>query len=279
MIVSVNYTASRTQREQLPLIVSLLGKDHHQEHVRRPSGLRLYQCFVCTKGEGVFVVDGQEHHIRADEGFLLYPDVDHEYYAVSEDWKLDFLAFEGSLAADLLGVLGMPDSCAYHFFTHDYIIASIERMIQTYEQNDEYAYELSAACYDLLIHLPQMIEPLASLEAQTGSIMMTTVISYIEQNYQNFINLDDVARHCNYSKEYLCAVFKREMNQTLNTFLTGVRISKARVDLLQNPQKRVQDVAYDCGFNSASYFCKVFKRYEGMTPDQYRKLRGVHAFA
>ncbi|OZG52487.1 AraC family transcriptional regulator [Alloscardovia macacae] len=274
-MISVNYSTQAARISSLPLRVQLLGVAHQQEHVVRPSGLHVFQCFACRRGSGVFVVDGEEHNIREGEGFLIYPRVSHEYYATSGDWELDFFAFDGALAYGLLECLDMPESHAYHFFDQTYFRQSVEHMVRMHREKGEYAYALSAACYDLLVHLPHMIEPLTAVALSSENVLISSIIAYVEERYADYINLDDIARHCSYSKEYLCAVFKKEMNQTLNSFLTGVRVSKARVDLLQNPQKRIRDVAEDAGFRSASYFCKVFRQYESVSPDQYRKQRNA----
>ena len=53
-------------------------------------------------------------------------------------------------------------------------------------------------------------------------------------------------------------------------YLTRVRLEEAK-RLLRNPQYLIDEIAENTGYDDASYFTKVFKRYEGVTPTQYRK--------
>ena len=104
--------------------------------------------------------------------------------------------------------------------------------------------------------------------------MIQNIINYLEENYQGSVSLDDISCNVRLSKEYICALFKQAMHQTIMRYLIKIRISRARIYLLQYPEKRVLEIARMCGFESPSYFGKVFKNEVGVTPDQYRSMRG-----
>ena len=97
------------------------------------------------------------------------------------------------------------------------------------------------------------------------------MISYIEEHYAEDLSLDELAAHAGLSREYLCALFKQTMQQTLSHFILGIRISRARALLLTHPDMKILDVARACGFQSPSYFGKMFKRKIGVTPETFRK--------
>ena len=63
--------------------------------------------------------------------------------------------------------------------------------------------------------------------------------------------------------------FKREHGLTFREFLVRYRIDKAR-ESLKNPRIRVLDSAFVAGFKDPSYFARLFKRYVGVPPSQYR---------
>lgn len=255
----------------LPLQVVLIGINHDQERVYRPTGMSFFQWFSCRKGVGEFIVGGKKHIIREGEGFLIYPNFPHEYESLTEHWHLDFIGFQGSLSHILLEQLGMTTSGAYHFYAQTPFEESLHDMVHFYEKEQDYSIGLSTRCYELLLKLPQLTEPLVEQSDSNFSHAIHVVIQYIEQHFQDDINLDDIAKACNYSKTHLCTLFKNEMKQTINEFLISYRISKARINLLQNPTKKVYQVAKECGYLDTSYFCKVFKNYEGKTPEEYRK--------
>lgn len=68
-----------------------------------------------------------------------------------------------------------------------------------------------------------------------------------------------------------CAIFKKSMGQTIMHYLKTLRISRARIFLHQYPEKKTLEIAEMCGFQSPSYFGKVFKEEVGVTPEMYRK--------
>lgn len=95
------------------------------------------------------------------------------------------------------------------------------------------------------------------------------VIGYLEENYDKDISLLDVARFAGMTTSYLCRLFKKETNTTVNACLTRIRIEKSKGFL--KTDESIVDIAKRCGFSDQSYFTKVFRQTEGMTPLKYRK--------
>ena len=100
-------------------------------------------------------------------------------------------------------------------------------------------------------------------------------IEYLDNNYMNPISLDSLAENIQISKEYACALFKKEMKQTISHHLTDLRLSHAAIFLTQYPQKKVSEIGNMCGFDNSSYFCMVFKKMYGVTPAQYRSNTNI----
>ncbi len=84
------------------------------------------------------------------------------------------------------------------------------------------------------------------------------------------ISIDEMAEKIGYSKSYRCHLFKKELGQTIITYLNSLRISHAKFMLQHYPYQRINEIARDCGFDSPSYFTKKFKEKEGITPEEYR---------
>ncbi|GAA0725876.1 hypothetical protein GCM10008905_21890 [Clostridium malenominatum] len=83
-------------------------------------------------------------------------------------------------------------------------------------------------------------------------------------------NLAKAAKLCNYSPYYFGRLFKDLFGVSFNQHLTNYRIEKSK-ELLTQSQLSVEDIAFQLGFCSVSYFCTVFKRTMGLTPKQYVK--------
>ena len=95
------------------------------------------------------------------------------------------------------------------------------------------------------------------------------VCAYIETNYDKRIGLDEIASDCSYSKYHLSRLFKSVMNMTVIDYLTKTRMEKAK-ELLALTKDSVKIIAFRTGFSDPNYFSLTFRKYEGMSPLQYR---------
>ena len=90
------------------------------------------------------------------------------------------------------------------------------------------------------------------------------IYSYIDENYQQKIKVDEVAALCNLGKSAFCRYFKKTTGQTFIGFLNQYRISQAKRILLMG--KNVSEACYGCGFESLSYFNRTFKKVTNENP-------------
>ena len=271
MIITINNLDYRSTN--IPMMVLTLGFKHNQESINRIEGVSHFQWFFCEKGQGEVIIDEKKMIINEGQGFLIYPNTAHEYHALSDEWLLDFVGFNGDICLELLTSLDMTQSGAYHLSDTQIFSTSVLEMINTYKTSANFKIELSTYCYKLLLNLANAVRLIIGENQFGTNRTVNSIISFIEENYHQPINLDDIASSCGMTKEHICGVFKKNMNQTINHFLTNVRIIHARVELLQFPEKKIHQIADSCGFQDSSYFCKVFKKNVGYSPEQFRKVR------
>ena len=96
------------------------------------------------------------------------------------------------------------------------------------------------------------------------------VFSYIGDNLTEKLTVEEIAKHVYLSPTYLQSVFKENYGVPLAEYVRRQKLQKAR-ELLYNTQKRISDIAYDCGFEHESSFIRSFKREFGMTPGEARR--------
>ena len=121
----------------------------------------------------------------------------------------------------------------------------------------------------LLEHI--IYEPQASRENSLEYDRIKKILSYIEENYQNKITLNDIAGHIHLCESECTRLFKRHMNTTLFAFLQEYRIERS-LEFLQADQP-VSAVADKAGFSDPNYYSKVFAKIKGCSPREYRKHR------
>ena len=94
-------------------------------------------------------------------------------------------------------------------------------------------------------------------------------ISYIEIHYADELSLSILASNLHVTKNYLSAVFKKQLGKTVTEFIHEVRTDKA-IFLLNSTKLPINDISIVCGYDDSNYFCRVFKRRYKISPRQYR---------
>lgn len=97
------------------------------------------------------------------------------------------------------------------------------------------------------------------------------VSSYVKENYNQKMTLDEIAKEVGMSSAYLSSVFKREMGISISNFINKTRVEHSK-KMLKNTSMTLSFIASECCFETPSYFTKVFKDFVGVTPRQYRNM-------
>ncbi|KPE49276.1 AraC family transcriptional regulator [Chryseobacterium indologenes] len=100
-------------------------------------------------------------------------------------------------------------------------------------------------------------------------IRMGTIYDYIHENYDKKPNVNEIAAIVSLSTPAFCRYFKKQTNMTFTDFVNNYRINQAKIFLLKDYS--VTEVCFQVGFESLSYFNKLFKQHTGDTPSEFRK--------
>lgn len=95
--------------------------------------------------------------------------------------------------------------------------------------------------------------------------------TYIAENITNPITVTSVSEHVNLSAEYFTKLFKRETGQNIKEYILQSKISAAK-DMLDHSNMSISMIALELGYSNFSHFTQVFKKYEKVTPSEYRKM-------
>lgn len=273
VLYSIGYPKSNTH--VFPLLLSNLGIHHLQEPIQRPHGLPLYQWFYCVKGKGEIIIDHQKSILHPGDGALIYPETSYTEKGLTSDWTVHFFGFYGAACDEIMRSLNMNESGVYHFNDKSIFLNNIQKLHYMCQRDLPHLHaELSKECYNFLVDLSFYIERIHIVTPAEDHALTGKIISYLEDNYSHVLSLNDLSDYMQLSKEYLCTVFKSKMQTTIMKFLLDLRISHARIFLLQYPEKRVAEISQMCGFDSPSYFGMQFKKIVGVTPENFR--RGIH---
>ena len=135
------------------------------------------------------------------------------------------------------------------------------------EQN--YNYELCDELGKIIsFYITTQLEK-SDFTEQKENHIIKNVKSYLLQNLEYDIKLTDIAKLFHYNEVYLGRLFKTQTGESITKYLYNERIKLAKK--LLKEQKSIAEVSIKTGFNSISYFNRIFKKLVGITPSEYRK--------
>lgn len=238
-------------------------------HVSRRDNLTSFLFFVVAKGKGFLTYHGQRFPLNA--GDCVFLDCLEEYAHESskeEPWELNWVHFHGRQAALLYEhYQELGGNFLFHPGNLSLFLDTLEILYETQKN--------PSSNRDFLSHryLTDLIA-LAACEIGKDAPGSTTakiydIQNYLDSHFAEKISLEYLAEHFYISKFHLAREFKRITGSTPGNYLTARRISHAKTQL-RFTELPLDVIAGECGLSDTSYFIKVFKGAEGMTPGEYR---------
>lgn len=98
-----------------------------------------------------------------------------------------------------------------------------------------------------------------------------TIRQYVQRHYAKKLTLQDLGNQFNMNPCYVQKQFKRYVGQSPTEYQIYLRMTRAK-ELMRTTHKSISEIAYEVGVDNLGYFTRLFKKQEGLTPQQYRKL-------
>lgn len=139
----------------------------------------------------------------------------------------------------------------------------------------EFAIKIEAAqsldeCDELFAYMIKKYCRLVQKHSQKGySLLVQKVITCIDTDITADLTLKTQAKLLNVNPSYLSTLFKKETGVTLTDYVNRRRVDRAK-QLLKSSNAQIQNISQSCGIYDVNYFTKIFKKYEGVTPKEYR---------
>ncbi len=112
-------------------------------------------------------------------------------------------------------------------------------------------------------------KPFENLYNNKEQLRLKVVYKFIEENYQRAVSIEEISHLTHLSKAAFCRYFKKMTRLTFTEFLNQYRIEQAK--RLLKSDKNVTETCFECGFESLSYFNRIFKKVVGENPIQFKK--------
>lgn len=121
----------------------------------------------------------------------------------------------------------------------------------------------------------EIVKTILGFQVANSSKDVTKAIrEYIQTHFMENLTTRTISEKFHLNSTYLSTLFKEKSNMTLTAYIEGIRMENAK-ELLKNEGLSIADVAASVGYLDTNYFGKVFKKYSGITPGQYRSGHGT----
>lgn len=254
-------------------------ESHRHEH---------FQFIYCIEGEARIYCHGSPVRLAAGEVMVINTHEMHygenvsgeiSYYVIMVD--LSFLLSRGidSCQAKYISPLAQSLLLFENRISDDVEVRGcIKKMIEEYNSGQPgYELAIKACVYNAIVLLlrKHVARSFSRKEYDLQAANMKRfheVFNYIEENLNQEIDLKELAAMASLSVGQFCRVFKKLTGRSTRDYINQLRIEKAVV-LLKEGEDNMGEVAYAVGFGDSNYFSRVFKKYKGLAPTEYRKSR------
>ena len=270
------YTPSPFARSSLLHLQEVGSLTAIRPHTSKREKLQSYLCFMVEDGEGELVYEGKKYELRS--GDVVFIDCRKAYSHSTglnpntELWSLRWCHFYGpsmpAIYAKYCERGGLP------------VIRGVDMVQYTSILTDIYTLASSDYIRDMRINgklndlLTLLMESSWHREAHTNApkkMEISQVKSFLDEHYKEKLSLESVASHFFIDKHYLARLFKEQYGVTLVTYLQQVRITHAK-RMLRFTDKSIEEIGLECGIGELNYFSRVFKKLEGVSPSEFRRV-------
>ena len=248
-------------------------------HANGPSICNHFLFHYVHKGKGVFFADDEQnrtirYEIEAGQGFMISPKQVTSYAADDKQpWSYSWVEFDGLKAKEIVMESGITESNPVYKSKNDEAQQKMVAALKYIAYNPKASpFELIGYCYLFLSNLVDSSifrKKIARSSLQDFYINLVRI--YIESNYQNNIEVKDIAASCNLDRSYVGKIFKSTLGISIRDYLIRYRINKA-CELMKGTNLSIGEIGGMVGYPNMFNFSRAFKAVMGISPRKWRDV-------
>ena len=250
-------------------------------HSFGPAARNHYLFHLCLSGTGTLFANNTKgelitYQVKSGQGFMLFPHQICTYIADHEiPWEYVWVEFDGLRVKESIDSAGLTQNNPIYRSRHKNIAETMKsELLYLVNHKDESPFHLIGHLY---LFIDSLIRSSSSTQIGSGNSLRDFYIkeafSFIEQNFQNDISIEDIAACCGLNRSYFGKIFHQNMGKTPQEFLMSYRMTKA-TELLKLTEISIADVGNAVGYPNQLHFSRAFKNIYGLSPRQWRNENG-----
>lgn len=201
--------------------------------------------------------------------FVLLDCYQPHRYGHSKAWNAAWLHFDGPLARDYFTEITSHYGCILNPDNPKSLILLMDKICDFFRTSAPISEPVISGHITNILN--RLLYPAAEFQSTNkGSAAISDSVSYINEHFQESISVEQLAKKANLSLYHFVRIFSKEIGFTPHQYLLNTRICAAKF-MLKSSEMSIKDITFSTGFKSESSFCSAFKKWEGVTPSEYRQ--------
>ena len=232
-----------------------------------------YEIYYLIDGHRVFVIEDKILKLSKNDFVIIGPDVSHVSYGendVAFDRMLVYFTDE-VFSSDLI-----EDKCQ-ELANNGYSLSKANSVKATLLNFANHNFKSQNKIYqegirlEFNLFLISLLSHGKNIKNKQSDMMVLDIMTYIHNNYNKDISLDDIAKIVYMDKYYMCKKFKKLTSYTIYDYLNTTRITVAEKKLMET-EMTITEISQYVGYNNLTSFNRTFKSRKGLSPSQFRKI-------
>lgn len=233
-----------------------------------------YLLHYISSGSGTYETGGAVYALTAGDAFLALPETEICYQADENDpWTYEWVGFSGTDAGAIIARTSFSETKLVQrkISCGEALRAQLGRINDAFGNAYTNALRMTGELYVLLAILAEDAEKEDPMETSRTE-RVRKAVEYIASRYSYGISVEEIASYVGVSRSTLFREFREELAISPKEYLDRYRLRRAAW-LLENTDLKVSSVATSVGYEGGLYFSRVFRKFTGKTPSEYRAGR------
>lgn len=261
--------------EAVTLMIQRVGQEHCDPK-KKPERRRwdtYSSLHFVLYGRGMLLANGEKVSLSKGDVFLLFKDEEYEYYPDPIDpWSYIWVDFHSNDAVRLMESCGLsPEKPYIHLSNLSGTMGLLKSLYESFDASKIQQVECMAYFLQLLSELMKNADRkrAAGEYSTVKQRHIRNIITYINNNFRLPLSVQDIASQNHISVSRMMVLFAELVGISPTAYLNKYRVSMA-CELLKNSSAPIGEVAIAVGVDDQLYFSRMFKKWKGVSPREYR---------